>query len=206
MYCATKFARQCQQLPENNSRPSAADIVKHTLHSRRVMSGEGDVPVTGADFERLFSAISAMEGKVLNLKRELAEEQEAANEGLAKRMKSHEKQYCFNETVKDKIQEAQTVLNQSAPALEKAKSALTEGEKLIDERQKQIRIADRSEYVWATVEEYLDDELARIIPTTRSACTKRNFVRGGSVRQLKRQLTRKLRRELVHELVLPDTR
>ena len=160
MYCATKFARQCQQLPENNSRPSAADIVKHTLHSRRVMSGEGDVPVTGADFERLFSAISAMEGKVLNLKRELAEEQEAANEGLAKRMKSHEKQYCFNETVKDKIQEAQTVLNQSAPALEKAKSALTEGEKLIDERQKQIRIADRSEYRWAKVEEYLDDELA----------------------------------------------
>ena len=59
----------------------------------------------------------------MNLKRELAEEQEAANEGLAKRMKSHEKQYCFNETVKDKIQEAQTALNQSTPALEKAKSA-----------------------------------------------------------------------------------
>ena len=80
----------------------------------------------------------------MNLKRELAKEQEAANECLAKRMKldkaptfkkkAHEKQYCFNETVKDKIQEARTALNQSTPALEKAKSALTEGEKLIHGR------------------------------------------------------------------------
>jgi len=107
---------------------------------------EGDVPVTRADFEKLFSAISAIEGKVLSLKQKLAKEQEAANEHLAKRMKldkaptfkkkDHKKQYCFDETVKDKIQEARTALNQSTPALEKAKSALTEGEKLIDGRQK----------------------------------------------------------------------
>jgi len=53
-----------------------------------------------------------MEGKALNLKQKLAEEQEAVNERLTKRMKldkapmfkkAHEKQYCFNETVKDKI-------------------------------------------------------------------------------------------------------
>jgi len=97
---------------------------------------EGNVPVTWADFKKLFSAISVMEGKVLNLNRELAEEQEAANERLAKRMKlwgkaptfkkkAHEKQYCFNETLKDKVQEAQGALNQSTPVLEKAKSALT---------------------------------------------------------------------------------
>ena len=131
---------------------------------------EGGAPVTRADFAKLFSALTAMESKVSNLKRELAEEQEAAHERLAKRMKldkapifkkkAHEKQYYFNETVKDKIQEAHTALSQSTPALEKAKSALHEGEKLIDERQKQIRIADRSEYGWATVEEYMDDELA----------------------------------------------
>ena len=168
MYCANYSQATAGIAVQTLSRPSAADIVKHTLHSPRVMSEEeGDVPVTWADFEKLFSAISAMEGKVLNLKRELAEEQEAANERLAKRMKldkaptfkkkAHEKQYCFNETVKDKIQEAQTALNQSTPAPEKAKSALTEGEKLIDGRQKQIRIADRSEYGWATVEDELAD-------------------------------------------------
>ena len=69
----------------------------------------------------------------MNLKQELVEEGEAANERLAKHMKldkaptfkkkAHDKQYCFNETVKDKVQEAQTALNQSTPALEKAKSA-----------------------------------------------------------------------------------
>jgi len=70
------------------SRSSTADIVKYTLHIRRVMSEEeGDVPVTRSDFEKLISAISAIEGKVLNLKRELAKEREAANECLAKRMK-----------------------------------------------------------------------------------------------------------------------
>ena len=131
---------------------------------------DGDAPVTGADFAKLSSALAAMENKVLNLKCELAEEQEAAHERLAKRMKldrapmfkkkAHEKQYYFNGTVKDKMQEAHTALSQLTPALEKAKSALHEGEKLIEERQKQIRIADRSEYGWATVEEYMDDELA----------------------------------------------
>jgi len=95
------------------------------------MSKEGgNVPVlTRTDFEKLFSVISAMEGKVLNLKRELAEEQEAGNECLAMCMKldkaltfkkkAHEEQYCFNETVKDRVQEAQTSLNQSTPVLEK---------------------------------------------------------------------------------------
>ena len=43
--------------------------------------------VTWSDFEKSISAISAIEGKVLNLKRELAKEREAANERLAKRMK-----------------------------------------------------------------------------------------------------------------------
>ena len=69
------------------------------------------------------------------------------DKALTFKKKAHEKQYCFNKTVKDKIQETQTALNnQSTPELEKAKSALTEGEKLTDGRQKQIRIADRSEY------------------------------------------------------------
>ena len=119
------------------SRPSAADIVKHTLHSRRVMSEEeGDASVTRAHFEKLFSAISAIEGKeYIEPKTELAEEREAANDKAPTfKKKAHGKQYCFNETVKDKIQEAQTALNQSPPALEKAKSALTEGEKLIHGR------------------------------------------------------------------------
>ena len=42
--------------------------------------------------------------------------------------------------------------------MERAREALKEGEDLIS-RQKAIRIADRSEYGWATVEEYKEDEL-----------------------------------------------
>ena len=45
--------------------------------------------------------------------------------------KVHEKQYYFNETVKNKMQEAHVAPSQST--LEKAKSALHKGEKYIDE-------------------------------------------------------------------------
>ena len=44
--------------------------------------------------------------------------------------------------------------------MEKAKNLLEESKKLLCERQKLIRIADRSEHGWATVEEYMEDELA----------------------------------------------
>ena len=44
--------------------------------------------------------------------------------------------------------------------MKRDREALKEGEDLIVARQKAIRIADRSEYGWATVEEYEEDELA----------------------------------------------
>ena len=44
--------------------------------------------------------------------------------------------------------------------MEKAKTLLEEGEKVILERQKHIKIGDRSENGWATVDEYVEDELA----------------------------------------------
>ncbi len=49
--------------------------------------GGAATPVTRADFTTLLSGISLLEGKFSSLKRELVEEQEAANERLAKRMK-----------------------------------------------------------------------------------------------------------------------
>ena len=56
--------------------------------------------------------------------------------------------------------EVSSALDETPPAVEKAKTALEEGEKLIVERQKHIRIADRSENGWVTVEEYVEDDLA----------------------------------------------
>ena len=44
--------------------------------------------------------------------------------------------------------------------MEKARSLIKEGEKLIDIRQKNIKVADRSEHGWVTVAEYEEDKLA----------------------------------------------
>ena len=74
--------------------------------------------------------------------------------------KSHEKQFEFNATIMDKMEDATSALQQTPPAVEKAKTSLAEGMASIKARQKHIRIADRSEFDWAAVEEYVEDELA----------------------------------------------
>ena len=48
----------------------------------------------------------------------------------------------------------------SANTLAKAKEVVKEGRQLIARRQKLLKLADRSEFGWAVVEEYIDDDLA----------------------------------------------
>ena len=55
---------------------------------------------------------------------------------------------------------AQQSLESTPPDVERARQSLQEGESLINNRQKLIKVADRSEHGWATVEEYVTDELA----------------------------------------------
>ena len=47
----------------------------------------------------------------------------------------------------------------SASALATAKETIKEGRQLIACRQKLLKLADRSEFGWAVVEEYIDDDL-----------------------------------------------
>jgi uncharacterized protein YeaO (DUF488 family) len=120
--------------------------------------------------EVLKNVKDGMLDEVASLKRELAGDREAADECLLKKRKlekapsfkkkMHEKQYHFNEEVSLKLEAAAASLSEIPPAMEKAKAQLEEGLKLVCERQKLIRLADRSEHGWATVEEYLEDELA----------------------------------------------
>ena len=120
--------------------------------------------------DQLLTVMKGIEDKMSHMKRELTEERDAADERLVKKMrldkgilfkrKGNEKQHDFNEKVKDTIEAATRCLNAIQPAVEKAKEALQEGEELLTARQKLIRIADRSEYGWATVAEYEEDELA----------------------------------------------
>ena len=127
-------------------------------------------PVTKAEFNRPLAAMEGVQDQIQTMKRELSSEREAASESLAKRIrldrglvfkrKTHEKQHCFNEEVREKISSAANSLDSAPPAVERAKEALREGERLLVARQKAIRIADRSEFGWATVDEYEEDELA----------------------------------------------
>ena len=125
--------------------------------------------VTKVEFNRLLAAMEGVQDQIQTMKRELSTEREADNESLTKRIrldrglvfkkKQYEKQYCFNEEVGKKISSATNSLDSTPPAVERAKEALKEGERLLVARQKAIRIADRSEFSWATVDEYEEDEL-----------------------------------------------
>ena len=72
---------------------------------------------------------------------------------------SNKKQFHFNKEVCEMITVEVDSLDSTPPAVEKAKEASKEGEGLITTRHKVNRIADCSEFGWAMVEEYEEDEL-----------------------------------------------
>ena len=87
--------------------------------------------------------------------------------GLEFKKKGHERQFLFNDEVKDKMENATAAMQKVDPstktsreALDEAKKELEEGIQLIAQRQKLIRLADRSEYGWDAVNEYEKDQLA----------------------------------------------
>ena len=138
--------------------------------SSRGGDGDDGVSVSGEELHRLFSAISDVKGQISSMKRDLTRERDEANDQLIKRLKlekktvfkrkGNERQYDFNAEVEEKVVAAASSLDATPPEVEKAKKLLKEGEELIKERQKLIKVADRSEHGWATVEEYVADELA----------------------------------------------
>ena len=84
------------------------------------------------------------------------------------RKKGHEEQHAFNASVQGRLVEAGLQLNRVERGVAEgaaqttqvnAKQALQEGEDLITQRQKLIKVADRSELGWAVVAEYQADEL-----------------------------------------------
>ena len=72
--------------------------------------------------------------------------------------KGHEQQYKHNEKVKTAVTEAKEAI--LARKQDACIAKLDEGIELIDGRQKLILMADRSDFGWKTVGEYLDNELA----------------------------------------------
>ena len=72
--------------------------------------------------------------------------------------KASEDQFNFNRKLAENIGSAKSAAENGQ--LENVKSGLAEGEKLLCERQKLILLADKSEFRWATVEEYKQHDLA----------------------------------------------
>ena len=101
---------------------------------------------------------------------EMKWEMEAMDDQLVKKMcldnkptfrsGGHEKQYLFNEQVRDKVDSVKAALQSTPPAVEKAVTLPQEGQKLISMQQNNILIVDRSEHGWATVAKYKEDVLA----------------------------------------------
>ena len=82
------------------------------------------------------------------------------------RQKGNKKQRIFNDHVKDHIVATAKPLElmnlHEGPqweAIDKAKEEVKQGLDIITARQKQIKGADHSEYGWATVDEYEQDQL-----------------------------------------------
>ena len=113
----------------------------------------------------VLAAIKCMREEMTEMKKEMIQERQAADERLVKKLKldptpvfkkkGHKKQFRFNSSVDDKLGSVSAALDENPPAIEKAKTALEEGKELITNRQKLIKIADRSEFGWTTVDEYV---------------------------------------------------
>ena len=118
-----------------------------------------------------------MTEKLKKLEQDVHAGQDTAAERVVKKLKrdrtlefkkkGHERQFLFNDEVKDRMESAATSLEKVDPstaasktALDDTKKELEEGMQFIAQWQKLIRLADRSEYGWDAVNEYEKDELA----------------------------------------------
>ena len=140
-------------------------------------AGDANATVSTSQFTHLMEAIQAsqdrIEQKFADFRSEVRKSQEDAAAKALKRVKhekaytwrkkGHEEQFSFNSRVDETISEAQEELASSGlkdASLDKAAKALERGRELLGERQKLIKIADRSELGWGVVAEYTADELA----------------------------------------------
>ena len=120
-----------------------------------------------------------MSTKLDHLERDVTAGQEETAQLVVKRIKresaqlqfkqkGNERQFTFNAQLNDSVQTAVGLLDklkpeqpQAAAILKTAKEQLEESMKAIMERQKLICFADRSQYGWGVVEEYLQEDITK---------------------------------------------
>ena len=109
-------------------------------------TGTATVAVSANQFAQLMSAINAtqsrLDAKLADFQEEIQQRQEVAAANAE----------CDLASV--------TAGPTATTALRRVKEAIQQGRRLLDERQKLIRLADRSEHGWGVVDEYTADDLA----------------------------------------------
>ena len=180
--------RENQQLREENSsedrvearsepRPSGSGSdnkksKRHKSSRKRHRSDDEDRPAANenlSNLDLLNNLTNYFEGRFKEIKQELIEENQALCNKMNKRFKTTEHtfkksgnrfQYHHNIDVASKVEEAQAYLEKKSPSVKKAKEALAEGMSIIEERNKDILVADTSEGGWDTVNEYKKKQIA----------------------------------------------
>lgn len=104
--------------------------------------------------------ISGLQDTILQKQEELASQIEAEDVTYQFKKKGNEQQFKLNAKVLKSNAKAIRALESGDTA--KAKEAIQAGTASLNQRQKLIKLADKSEFGWATINEYLDDELADV--------------------------------------------
>ena len=136
------------------------------------------VSVSAGQFAQLMEAITAsqtrMDERFAEFRTEVRQGQEDAAAKALKRAryeklyefkrKRNEEQVSYNAKLDETVAEVEAELAEAgtsaAPALQRAMDAVKQSRRLIAERQKLLKIADRSEYGLGVVAEYTTDEVA----------------------------------------------
>ena len=122
-----------------------------------------------SNFQLLSNLTEYFEGRFKEIKREIIEENQVLCNQMSKRFKTSEHtfrkngnkfQYLHNTEVASKVEEAQTYHERNPPNVKKSRETLNEGMDIIEDRNKDILVADTSEGGWATVHEYKKKPIA----------------------------------------------
>ena len=112
----------------------------------------------------------AFEDKLDGFRKEIADKQEAACAKLSQKMKKdclqfkqkgNELQHAFNEEVKGKFEELVDLLSKGGDGIKRAKEVVKDGMELLENQQKLICIAGRSDMGWKTADEYENGPVQR---------------------------------------------
>ena len=141
---------------------------KHKSSRKRQRSGEEERQSDNgnlSNLDLLNNLTNYFEGRF----QEIKQENQAMCHKMSKKMKLTEHtfkktgnryQYNHSMDVAAKVEEAQEYLERKKPNVKRAKEALSEGMGIIDERNKDILVADTSEGGWDTVNEYKKRQIA----------------------------------------------